>query len=338
MCVESAKTYGTLREFRSAKPMLYAAAHRNGWLPDLRESLVARPSYDLRGCSEAAGDCATRNEFKKRFVGAYRAAIRNGWIDDICRHMPRAAKPAPRRWTMQACAEIASCYSDIKTLASEHRDMVATAYRNGWMPVITSHMNRLPLGRSRKWTFDACAADARNFTTRTDYRAASPSSYSIAKREGWLDEICSHMRVMGNKARRVVYVIRLNGTRLVYVGLSMDAARRYEAHKSNPAQSMREFMGGDHHMIVVTGLVDAQRASAHEISLVERLRGAGWVVVNAKKAGGLGGSCRTWTFDRLQEVARTCRSSGEFRSRHPSAYTTACARGYLRHLFPKRRR
>lgn len=44
-----------------------------------------------------------------------------------------------------------------------------------------------------KWSKDRCAQAASQHQSRTEFKSASPSAYSSARRNGWLDEICAHM-------------------------------------------------------------------------------------------------------------------------------------------------
>ena len=52
---------------------------------------------------------------------------------------------------------------------------------------------------SKKWTFEKLKAEALKYKTRKEFRAKNPSAFQIAFREGFLDEICSHMQYICRK-------------------------------------------------------------------------------------------------------------------------------------------
>lgn len=43
------------------------------------------------------------------------------------------------------------------------------------------------------WTKERCHKEALKYTTKVDFRAGCHSAYQTASREGWLNDICSHM-------------------------------------------------------------------------------------------------------------------------------------------------
>ena len=43
------------------------------------------------------------------------------------------------------------------------------------------------------WNKQRCIEEALKYKTRGDFRKYSGSAYQISCRNGWLDEICSHM-------------------------------------------------------------------------------------------------------------------------------------------------
>lgn len=49
------------------------------------------------------------------------------------------------------------------------------------------------IGR-RVWTYNACVKEAMKYTTRGAFFSESESAYNAARRAGWLDSVCSHMR------------------------------------------------------------------------------------------------------------------------------------------------
>ena len=53
----------------------------------------------------------------------------------------------------------------------------------------------MPRGKKPQgfWTKEQIAKTAAKFKTRSEFRKAEPSAYSIAGTSGWLDEVCAHM-------------------------------------------------------------------------------------------------------------------------------------------------
>ena len=46
----------------------------------------------------------------------------------------------------------------------------------------------------KKWNFNSVKAEARKYTGRTEFSKQSAGAYNAAKRNGWLDDVCSHMK------------------------------------------------------------------------------------------------------------------------------------------------
>jgi hypothetical protein len=44
------------------------------------------------------------------------------------------------------------------------------------------------------WTIERCHEEALKYSTRSNFRRDS-NSYKAAQRNGWLDHICSHMKI-----------------------------------------------------------------------------------------------------------------------------------------------
>ncbi|MBR5963584.1 MAG: hypothetical protein IK000_05485 [Bacteroidaceae bacterium] len=86
-CLEEAKKYETIKEYRRTNESCYNVAKRNGWLKNytwLKETRKPNGywnSYDI--CHNAAKECKTRSEFAIKYDGAYRKARENNWLDDF---------------------------------------------------------------------------------------------------------------------------------------------------------------------------------------------------------------------------------------------------------------
>ncbi len=48
------------------------------------------------------------------------------------------------------------------------------------------------------WTFDKVKEEASKYKVRNDFNKGSKSAYLAAYRNGWIDDVCSHMKVVNN--------------------------------------------------------------------------------------------------------------------------------------------
>ena len=68
----------------------------------------------------------------------------------------------------------------------------AAARKNGWLDVCCAHMTSMTKP-SGFWTLNTCKADALRFDGRMEWNKKSKSAYTIASKNGWLDDCCAHM-------------------------------------------------------------------------------------------------------------------------------------------------
>ena len=156
--------------------------------------------WNKENCSAEAKKFKTRIEFRNKSNGAYGAALRNEWLNEICSHMIASQKPRGY-WTKNACVMEAQKFKTIKLFRKKSNSAYATAHRNGWLNEICAHMKREQQPRGY-WTKERCNDEAFKFVTRTAFARGSPSAYSASQANGWLDEICGHMKKNPSKLRK----------------------------------------------------------------------------------------------------------------------------------------
>ena len=95
-CLEKAKLYKTLKEFKHKEQTAYRTICRYGWLPELTELLT---SYKPNGywsikenCLKEAEKYKSKSEFAKKAVGAYNSCRKNDWLKEACFHMTTKRK------------------------------------------------------------------------------------------------------------------------------------------------------------------------------------------------------------------------------------------------------
>ena len=97
-------------------------------------------------------------------------------------------------WTKKRCHKEALKYSTKTEFRLGSGSAYGAALTNGWLDEICSHMDTIIKKPAGYWTKELCHIEALKYPTRTEFELGSKGAYSAAKRNGWLDEICSHMK------------------------------------------------------------------------------------------------------------------------------------------------
>lgn len=189
-------------------------------------------------CQEEALKYNHRKDFKKKSYGAYQAACRNKWIDEVCSHMITLGNEY-NRLIYRVVFPNNVCYvgltSNLNRRISEHFNKNSVVYsymeETKLKPIIIEKLtdyifvddakiqeeywkckseedgykclNTAKTGGvgcfNIKWTKDNCEKEAIKYNTRFDFQKYSHSAYNSARKNNWLDEICSSMIIMHKK-------------------------------------------------------------------------------------------------------------------------------------------
>lgn len=184
---------------------------------------------------------------------------------------------------------------------------------------------------NRNWTKEGCAEEAFKYNNRTDFFNKSPA-YHFARRRGWIDEICSHMKPQGTYSRRMLYAFE-HPDKSVYVGLTYNYERRYRDHMQNNKTLIKKYKEIGHKFIKFDVLYPAHIAAKKEQQLIEDYRRKGWMILNKNKAGGLGGNIEKLTFEVCLKEAKKFETRKAFQKAQPSMMVTARKRGWEGKVF-----
>jgi len=194
-CQEESLKYNTRNKFRVRSIAAYNTAFENGWLDEICKHMIEtkKPNnyWTKEKCQEEALKYNNKTDFLKYGKGAYQKSMRNGWLDEVCSHMIELQKPSGH-WTKEMCKEEALKYGTKSEFRKNTNGAYNAARKNGWLDEITSHMVELQKP-SMYWTKKKCQEEALKYNTRTDFQNGSSSAYQKSMRNGWLDDICSHM-------------------------------------------------------------------------------------------------------------------------------------------------
>lgn len=183
-------------------------------------------------CHEESLKYTNRTEFSKKSNGAYTAAYRKGWLDDICSHMitignrhnkciyayefpdnsvyvgltynidkrhsdrQRDNKDQVIKYIkkkgLKPLRKQLTCYIDVEEAIKAENYYVNKYKSEGWNVLNIAKTGAIG-GNIIIWTYDKCREEALKYKNKTEFLKNNSSAYVAAYRNGWLDDICSHM-------------------------------------------------------------------------------------------------------------------------------------------------
>jgi predicted GIY-YIG superfamily endonuclease len=287
-------------------------------------------------CREEALKYKTRNEFRKNSA-AYQIALKNNWSDDISSHMGKPiyikyiiyayefsdnyvyvglTKNKNQRFHYHnsnnkspVCKHSQKIKSKPKLLIKyeqlvyndndirkQEKFWLNTYVKNGWIPLNKSKTGSLG-GITKIWTKERCQEVALKYKTRNEFRKNSGGAYKSSLRNGWLDDVCSHM-IRKNKPN----------------GYWTKERCQEEALKYKTRTEFRKNSGG------------AYKSSLRNNFLNEICSH----MIQKQKPNGY------WTKERCQEEALKYKTRNEFQKKN-AAYYSALKNSWLDDFFPIKR-
>ena len=190
---EEALKYKTRMEFKKCNGYAYRVASNNGWLRDVcshMDVLVVPHGYWTKErIKEETLKYKTMKDFRQGSSGAYAVAYKNGWLDEVCEHLSFLKN---RRRTKAQVHKEALKYKTRMEFKKCNGGAYAAARKHGWLDEVCSHMKLLC--RRNYWTKERVRKEALKYEAKGRFIRASPGAYNAAKKHGWLDEVCAHMK------------------------------------------------------------------------------------------------------------------------------------------------
>jgi len=175
------------------------------------------------------------------------------------------------------------------------------------------------------WNKENCMAVALKYTTRSEFKLDFPSAYISARRNGFIDEICSHMIKLGDRCHRCIYSHEFSDN-YVYVGLTGNIKKRLIWRKNNPNDAVTKHIsetGLIPNFIQLTDYIEINEASKLEGIFLEKYKNNNWILLNVAKTGTIGGNNLIWTKEKCGTVALKYNTRNDFRINSGSAYNSA---------------
>lgn len=330
---KEAKKYSCRKEMNDVAPSLYNWIRKH----NLYDALSHMPNnqhrfkYTKEQCATEAKKYTYREAFKKGNSKLYESASHNGWLDEICAHMERIYNTH----TYEECEAAAKKYNKRNQFnEGPDRKLAAFAKNHGWYEQICAHMPEPKSTPTHHWTFEACREEAKKYNNRTEFEKGNGSAYGRARVMGWLDDICAHMTIQGNRCKRRIYAIEFPDNH-AYIGLTYNTERRWARELSNPKETVCKHILNTRLQPVckiIHDYVDKDTAKRLEGVYEESYRNNGWIILNRAKTGSLGASYSEYTIDECIDAAKKCRDYTEFRHNYPRLYDYCRHHKWLGHI------
>lgn len=240
-------------------------------------------------------------------------------------------------WTYDKCKEEALKYSTRMEFKQNSGSAYSQSVKNKWLNNLCAHMKQV-LKPKKYWNFETCKTEALKHETRTDFAKAKGWAYQYASINGWLDDICAHMTIVGNYKKRCVYAYEFSNN-FVYVGLTYNFEERWKKRMLDNNDVVKKFINKTNLVparIQLTNYVDKDKASLQEIKFLKKYHTEGWNILNRVKGGSLGGNVLKWTKDVCKTEALKYKTLKEFRDKNNNClaaiYKNKWHKELLKHL------
>jgi len=135
----------------------------------------------------------------KKFNSAMHRKEKNGkkFIDIVCEKAgwENTVRNFRKAYTKDECLENIKKYSTFEEWKKLDKKIYAVSLRKKWLDDILNTVGWVNTTKKlNNFTLEECIESAKPFKERVHWLNESPNHYHKAKRNGWLDECCKHMK------------------------------------------------------------------------------------------------------------------------------------------------
>ena len=188
---------------------------------------------------------------------------------------------------------------------------------------------------------EQCKKAALVCNRRSEFAVKFKGEYFKALREGWLDEICAHMQVVGNRYKRCIYAYVFEDFKYVYVGLTGNIEKRDKEHRVRTSSSVNRFAIRNNTPIPpiqqMSDYLPKEEAAIREGEILRQYIAKGYIPINITKTGGLGGHLQNdgYTFEQCNGIAAKYSKRSEWKKHDYPTYYIASKLGWIDTIMPQ---
>lgn len=187
------------------------------------------------------------------------------------------------------------------------------------------------------WTKERCKDVALLCQTKTEFINKYSGAYDASLNNKWLNEICTHMKILGSRYKRCIYVYEFSDNS-AYIGLTYNLKERQKDRNNKLNDAVTKYInetGIQPFRKQLTEYIDVEEAIKLEGFYVEEYKKNGWKILNRTKTGSIGGSILKWTKEKCQKEALKYTTRYKFQKNNSSAFNASYKNGWIDEFFPK---
>jgi hypothetical protein len=278
-------------------------------------------------CFNDASKCEFKWQFKKFYYSSYRYSNVHNFYKELCGKYGLKDKKNIK-WDKNTCITESLKYSTMKELREKSGGLYNKIKELGLLNEIKKRKisNRQPLSF---YTKDYCKSIALKYKNKTEFKKKEPNVCIKAIKQGFWDEICSHMKVRGSYTKRMIYCYEFSDN-YVYVGLTYSFTERNKRHLCLDEKKHKLTPVGRHILKTnlipkhkkLTDFLDVDIARKQEIYYIKKYKNEGWNLLNKSKGGEVG--CKfKYTIDHCKKEALKYEYKKDFRSNSLNYYSAS---------------
>lgn len=237
-----------------------------------------------------------------------------------------------KKWTYERCREEVIKYKNRNELKSGNKTLHNIIYENQWFELM-NHMDSLKL-ENGYWNYDNCKKHALECKTKSEFFKKYNGGYLAVRRNNWF-ELYSHMHVIGNLKKRLIYVYEF-GDGHCYIGLTGNIERRHNQHLKTDMRSSVYIHIKKYklipNLILISDYIEDKEAILLEENTLNKYKNCGWKILNKSKTGSLGSTIIKWTKENCIKEIKKYDKLLDFQLNSTSAYQSCLKNKWIEEL------
>jgi predicted GIY-YIG superfamily endonuclease len=236
--------------------------------------------------------------------------------------------------TKNKCHELALKCKTKKEFYEKYKSAYKKAYANKWIDDICSHMIVF-VRPIKSWTKEECHQEALKYIRKKEFRYNSKRIYNIARLNGWLDNICSHMLPSVSIFKRIIYLYEFSDN-YVYIGLTHNPNKRHNQHfyeEKSPVYKHIVETSLIPKYIELTDYLDIETARQKEKYYINLFKENGYKLLNLREGGSLGSAIIKWNYNNCKLETNKYKTRSELRKNNIGAYRSALKNKWLNEFY-----